>query len=57
MRVAEGLDELVQSIKSGTIDEMGKAWIEGLANQKAAGSESETINYILDIARAAGIIK
>jgi len=56
-RVAENLDELVRSIESGTVDEMGKAWIEALANQKAAGFESETINYILDLARAAGVIK
>ena len=55
--VAKSLDELVRSIESGTVDEMGKAWIEALANQKAAGFESETINYILDTARAAGVIK
>ena len=34
MEVAKGLDELVRSIESGTVDEMGKAWIEALANQK-----------------------
>ena len=55
--VAAGIDELVRRIKSGAVDEMEKAWIGALANQKAAGSESETINYILDAARAAGIIK
>lgn len=57
MEVAARLDELVRSIESGTVDEMGKAWIEALARQKAAGVESETINYILDAARAAGVIK
>lgn len=57
MRVAENLDELVRSIESGTVDEMGKAWIEALANRKAAGFESETIDHILALARAAGIIK
>lgn len=57
MEVAAGLDELVRRIESGTVDEMGKAWIEALANQKAAGFESEAINYILDVARAAGVIK
>lgn len=57
MEVAESLDGLVRSIESGTVDEMGKAWIEALANQKAAGFESETINDILAAARAAGIIK
>ena len=34
MEVAKGLDELVRSMESGTVDEMGKAWIEALANQK-----------------------
>ena len=57
MRVAENIDGLVRRIKAGTVDEMDKAWIEALANQKAAGSESETINYILDAAHAAGVIK
>ena len=57
MRVAENIDGLVRRIKAGTVDEMDKSWIEALANQKAAGSESETINYILDAARAAGVIK
>ena len=57
MEVAKRLDELVRSIESGKVDEMGKAWIEALANQKAAGFESEAINYILDTARAAGVIK
>ena len=57
MEVAAGINELVRRIKFGAVDEMDKAWIEALANQKAAGSESETINYILAAARAAGIIK
>ena len=57
MRVAENLDELVRSIESGTVDEMGKAWIEAMANQKAAGFGSETIDHILALARAAGVIK
>ena len=57
MRVAENIDGLVRRIKAGTVDEMDKSWIEALANQKAAGSESETINYILDAARAARVIK
>ena len=57
MEVAKGIDELVRRIKSGTVDEMDKAWIEGLANQKAAGFENEFINNVLDAARAAGIIK
>ena len=55
--VAAGINELVRRIKSGAVDEMEKSWIEALANQKAAGYESETINYILDAAHAAGIIK
>ena len=57
MEVAAGIDELVRRIKSGAVDEMDKAWIQALADQKAAGSGSETINYILDAARAAGVIK
>ena len=57
MEVAKGLDELVRRIESGAVDEMDKAWIEALANQKAAGFESDTINYILAAARAAGVIK
>ena len=57
MEMAERLDELVRSIESGTVDEMGKAWIEGLANQKAAGFGNEAINGVLAAARAAGVIK
>ena len=57
MEVAAGIDELVRRIKSGAVDEMDKAWIQALADQKAAGSGNETINYILDAARAAGVIK
>ena len=57
MELAAGLDRLVQRIESGAIDEMDKAWIKALADQKAAGFESEYINYILDAARAAGVIK
>ena len=57
MEVAKGVDELVRRIESGAVDEMDKAWIEALANQKAAGFGNETINYILDTARAAGVIK
>ena len=57
MEVAKGIDELVQRIKSGAVDEMDKSWIEALAAQKAAGFESEPINYVLGIARAAGVIK
>ena len=57
MELAAGLDSLVRRIESGAIDEMDKAWIKAMADQKAAGFESETINYILDAARAAGIIK
>ena len=57
MEVAKGIDGLVRRIKSGVVDEMDKAWIEALANQKAAGFGDETINYILNAARAAGVIK
>ena len=57
MELAANIDGLVRRIKSGTVDEMDKAWIEGLANQKAAGFENEFINNVLDAARAAGIIK
>ena len=57
MELAAGLDSLVRRIESGAIDEMDKAWIKALTDQKAAGFESETINYILDAARAAGVIK
>ena len=57
MELAKGIDELVRRIESGAVDEMDKAWIEALANQKAAGFGNETINYILTAARAAGVIK
>ena len=57
MELAAGFDSLVQRIESGAIDEMDKAWIKAMADQKAAGFESEYINYILDAARAAGVIK
>ena len=57
VELAANIDELVRRIESGAVDEMDKAWIEGLANQKAAGFENEIINYVLDVARAAGIIK
>ena len=57
MEAAKSADELVRRIETGTVDEMDKSWIEGLANAKAAGFENETINYVLAAARAAGIIK
>ena len=57
MEVAKGIDELARRIEFGAVDEMDKAWIKALADQKAAGFESDTINYILATARAAGIIK
>ena len=56
MEVADNLDGLIQRIKFGAADEMDKGRIEALANQKAAGFGSENINYILDTARAAGLI-
>ena len=57
MEAAENFDELIRSIESGTVDEMGKAWIESLANQEAAGFGNEAINGVLAAARATGIIK
>ena len=56
MEVAKGIDGLVRRIKSGVVDEMDKAWIEALANQKAAGFGDETINYILDTAVQQGLL-
>ena len=57
MELAAGIDGLIRRIESGAVDEMDKAWIKALADQKAAGFESEYINYVLDAARAAGVIK
>ena len=57
MELAAGIDGLVRRIESGAVDEMDKAWIKALADQKAAGFENEYINNILTAARAAGIIK
>ena len=57
MELAADIDGLIRRIKSGAVDEMDKAWIKALADQKAAGFESEYINYVLDAARAAGVIK
>ena len=57
MELAARIDELVRRVESGAVDEMDKAWIQAMADQKAAGFENETINHILDAARAAGVIK
>ena len=60
--VSEGVDlasqQLIQHIRSGTLDEMERAWIEALATgaAKAPGTINASTQAILNEARAAGIL-
>ena len=60
--VSEGVDlasqQLIQHIRSGTLDEMERAWIEALATgaAKAPGTVNASTQAILNEARAAGIL-
>ena len=59
--VSEGVDlasqQLIQHIRSGTLDEMERAWIEAMAaGAKAPGTVNASTQAILNEARAAGIL-
>ena len=60
--VSEGVDlasqQLIQHIRSGTLDEMERAWIEAMAAgaAKASGTVNASTQAILNEARAAGIL-
>ena len=60
--VSEGVDsasqQLIQHIRSGTLDEMERAWIEAMAAgaAKAPGTINASTQAILNEARAAGIL-
>ena len=60
--VSEGVDlasqQLIQHIRSGTLDEMERTWIEALAAgaAKAPGTVNASTQAILNEARAAGIL-
>ena len=60
--VSEGVDsasqQLIQHIRSGTLDEMERAWIEAMAAgaAKAPGTVDASTQAILNEARAAGIL-
>ena len=53
-----GVSELIQHIRSGTLDEMERAWIEATAAgaAKAPGTIDASTQAILNEARAAGIL-
>ena len=59
--VSEGVDsasqQLIEHIRSGTLDEMERAWIEAMAaGAKAPGTANASTQAILNEARAAGIL-
>ena len=59
--VSEGVDsasQLIEHIRSGTLDEMERAWIEAIAAgaAKAPGTVNASTQAILNEARAAGIL-